>query len=223
MSPAGPARGRAMQRPQPRTIVFELQLAAVQARDRGGEAQPQAGARQRPALLKPHETLDDATAIGVGNAWSVIGDTTSEMRSPSASAPSTISAAAPLTLLASGPAYLIALSTRFASAWLTSSRLPRTGAETPALRSSATRPFSSAERFVQLADVARDLGRVELDHVVARLPGFGARDHQQRIEGADQLVGFGDGGFERGPVVGFAARRCATLARSGCACGSAAS
>ncbi len=35
-----------------------------------------------------------------------------------------------------------------------------------------------SQRLVHLADVARDLGGVELDHVIARLPGLGARDHQ---------------------------------------------
>ena len=50
-----------------------------------------------------------------------------------------------------------------------------------------------------------DVGGVEIVHVAARLPGLGARDHQQRIEGADQAVGFLDGPLQRGAVLGLAA------------------
>ena len=52
----------------------------------------------------------------------------------------------------------------------------------------------------------RDVGGVEIVHVAARLPGLGARDHQQRIEGADQAVGFLDGALQRRAVIGLAAR-----------------
>ena len=54
-------------------IVFELQFAAVQPGDSGCKAQAQAGAGRRAALLKTHETLDHAAAIGFRNAGTAIG------------------------------------------------------------------------------------------------------------------------------------------------------
>src|SRR5229473_5941772 len=55
-------------------IVLELELAAVQPRDRGGQAQPQSRARFGTALLQPHEALDRAAAIGLGNTAAAVGD-----------------------------------------------------------------------------------------------------------------------------------------------------
>src|SRR6516164_6140318 len=55
-------------------IVLELELATMQPCHRRGKAQPQPRARLRPALLKTHEALDDPTAVGLGNAGTVIGD-----------------------------------------------------------------------------------------------------------------------------------------------------
>src|ERR1035441_1848787 len=52
--------------------------------------------------------------------------TVSRIRSPSLSARTTISGVAPFATRSCGSAYLMALSTRLASAWLTSSRLPLT-------------------------------------------------------------------------------------------------
>ena len=50
-----------------------------------------------------------------------------------------------------------------------------------------------------------DIGGVEIIHVAARLPGLRARDHQQGVEGANQPVGFLNGPFKRGAVLGLAA------------------
>ena len=61
------------------------------------------------------------------------------------------------------------------------------------------------QRLVQFVDALGDVGGVEIVHVAARLPGLGARDHQQRVEGADQAVGFLDGPFQRRAVFGLAA------------------
>ncbi len=62
------------------------------------------------------------------------------------------------------------------------------------------------QRLVELVNAAGDIGRVEIIHVAARLAGLRARDHQQRVEGADQSVGFLDGPLQRRAVVGLAAR-----------------
>ena len=55
-------------------IVLELQFPAVQPGDGGSEAQPQSRARLRAALRKMHEALDDAAAIGFGDARAAVGD-----------------------------------------------------------------------------------------------------------------------------------------------------
>ena len=99
--------------------------------------------------------------------------------------------------------YLIAFSTRLASAWLISSRLPCSGAGFGLDAQGQAVVFG--QRLVEFVDAAGDVGGVEIVHVAARLPGLGARDHQQRIEGADQAVGFLDGAFQRGAIFGLAA------------------
>src|SRR2546422_11762865 len=61
-------------RAQAGRIVLQAQFAAVQMRDRGGEAQAQPRARLRAALLQPHEALDHAAAVVGGNAGPRVGD-----------------------------------------------------------------------------------------------------------------------------------------------------
>ena len=58
---------------EPGRIILKRQFATVQPRHRGGEAQAQAGARLRPALLEPHEALEHPFAVGLGNAGPVVG------------------------------------------------------------------------------------------------------------------------------------------------------
>ena len=60
------------------------------------------------------------------------------------------------------------------------------------------------QRLIEFVNAVGDVGGVEIVHVSARLPGLGARDHQQRVEGPDQAVGFLDGPFQRGAVFGLA-------------------
>ena len=45
-------------------IVFELQLAAMQPRNRRGKAQTQSQSRLRTALIQAHEAFDNAVPIG---------------------------------------------------------------------------------------------------------------------------------------------------------------
>ncbi len=52
------------------------------------------------------------------------------------------------------------------------------------------------ERLVELADVAGDISDVEFGHAVADFAGFGPRNHQQRVEGADQPFRLLDGLLE---------------------------
>ena len=61
------------------------------------------------------------------------------------------------------------------------------------------------ERLVEFVNAACDIGGVEVIHIAACLTGFGARDHQQCIEGPYQAVGFLDGAFKRAAVFGLAA------------------
>ena len=59
--------------------------AAVKLHHRLGEAQAEAGARLRAALLQPHETFGDALAVVlVGNARAVVGDAPGRFRRPRA-------------------------------------------------------------------------------------------------------------------------------------------
>jgi len=55
-------------------IVLELELAAMEAGHRRGEAQPQPRAGLRTALFEPNEALDRAASVGRGNAAAAIGD-----------------------------------------------------------------------------------------------------------------------------------------------------
>src|SRR6516162_3338225 len=55
-------------RSQPGMIVLKLELAPMQPRHRRREAEPESGAGLRAALLEPDDTLDRASAIGLGNA-----------------------------------------------------------------------------------------------------------------------------------------------------------
>ena len=59
---------------EPRRIVLEFQLAAVQPRHRSGQAQAEARARLRAALLKPHKTLDHPWPVGFRDARPLIRD-----------------------------------------------------------------------------------------------------------------------------------------------------
>ena len=70
----------------------------------------------------------------------------------------------------------MAFSTRLASAWLISSRLPCSGAGAVLTRRRHAVVFR--QRLVQFVDAVGDVGGVEIIHVAARLPGLGARDHQ---------------------------------------------
>src|SRR5215831_6772795 len=54
--------------------VAEPELAAVQRRDRGGEAQPETRTRQSAACLEPAESLHRMLAVGLGYAGTVVGD-----------------------------------------------------------------------------------------------------------------------------------------------------
>jgi len=60
-------------------------------------------------------------------------------------------------------------------------------------------------RFVEIGDVVDDLAQIHEFERVAMGAGFGFGDQQQRVEGRDQAVGFGDGAFERQHL--FVARR----------------
>jgi hypothetical protein len=87
----------------------------------------------------------------------------------------------------------MAFSTRLASAWLISSRCREWSPGPPPQRQALV----LGERLVKLMNTVGDLGRIEVRHIVAGLTGFGACDHQKRIERADQAVGLVDGPFQR--------------------------
>ncbi len=71
---------------------------------------------------------------------------------------------------------------------------------------SKRQPLVFRQRFVKLLDAVGDFSDIEIHHVIASLPGFGARDHQQGIERPDQPIGFIDRPLQCGSVFGFIAR-----------------
>ena len=80
-------------------------------------------------------------------------------------------------------------------AWPRSSRLPWTG------RSSSTETSSGHARLlgqglVELGDVAHGLRGVEVGQHLAGVAGLEPRDHQQRVEDADEVVALLDVGLE---------------------------
>ena len=60
------------------------------------------------------------------------------------------------------------------------------------------------ERLVQLTDVARNFGGVEFSHVIARVAGLGACNHQQGVKGPNEFIGLGNGQFQRRAVIAIA-------------------
>ena len=108
--------------------VAQPEFAAMERRDGRRQAEAQAGTRQGAAGIEPHEALHGVLALGLGDAGAVIGDAEQHLIAL-ARASIRICLASRLTTAPSGlrPAglpYLIAFSTRLASAWLISSRLP---------------------------------------------------------------------------------------------------
>ena len=171
-------------------------------------------------MLETHKAFDDPAAVGFGYAGPAIGDAEHDALAVIAGAHNNLRG------LAIGLAVRLGifdgvvdqirqrLSDQFAVA-ANRSGVRRFDRE--------RQPFLVGQRLVQLRDIAGDLGGIEFRHVVSRLPGFGPRDHQQRVESADQIVGFRDGRLEHGPVIGSSTWRRATLLRSDCAAASAAS
>ena len=171
----------------------KLEAAAVEFHHRLGEAQAEARARLRAALLQPHEALGGALAVGlVGNARTVVGDRRPDLAvRPRQRRPGRVG------LLAPHPAeYLMALSTMLDSAWPISSRLPvdDEGAGDVGFERHAD---LLGHRLVELDHVAHGGGEVDPADRFGGIAGFEPRDHQDGVEGADQLVGFGDRAFQR--------------------------
>ena len=85
----------------------------------------------------------------------------------------------------------MALSTMLDSAWPISSRFPVDQREAPASRFERHADLLGG-RLVELDHVAHRCGEVDLVDRLRGIAGFEPRDHQDGVEGADQLVGFGD-------------------------------
>ena len=194
---------------QPRVIVLERQFAAMQARHRRGKAQAQPEARLRAALLEAHEAFDHARTVAFRDAGAAIGHGEQNAVAVVERAQHDFR---PLAVdlggirLAVFDGIVEQIGDRLAHQLAVA--LDRRGAVGLDLERDA---LLLGQRLVKLADVAGDLGGVEIDHVVARLAGFGARDHQQRVEGADQPVRFLERGIERGAIFRLALGRAQGL------------
>ena len=130
----------------------------MQAGDGGDQAEPQAAAGLRAALLQAHEALQRALAVLRRHARPAVGDgdldrvadaRQSEMTMLPRVAPSALAA------FASSTEYLMALSTRLATAWLTSSRLAIEGQALRGVEISSAQARLLGDRLVELGDVAR--------------------------------------------------------------------
>src|SRR5664279_1973282 len=188
----------------------------MQPRHRRGEAQAEPGARLRTALFEADEALDHTRAVGFRNARSAVGDGEQD--------------AVALVERAHHDFRRRAVGDQVARLGIFDGIVDQIGerlADQLAVAFDLGRRIGLnlerdalllGQRLVQLADVVGDLGGVELAHVVARLAGFGARDHQQRVEGADQPLGVLDCSFQRGAVfacaLGGAQRLLAAIAQA---------
>ena len=109
--------------------VIEPEVTAMKRRDRRSQAQPKTGTGLGSACFQPNKSFHRMLAIGRRNSRPMVGDAEQH---PIALAPGLdqISlrrfepAGAERLRGRAGLPYLIAFSTRFASAWLISSRLP---------------------------------------------------------------------------------------------------
>ena len=114
--------------------IAEPEFAAMQRRHRRRQAEAEAGTGQRPARLQPHEPLDRMLAVAFGNAGPMIGDAEQHVVALAPRLDQDLPgahggrAASSGCTAGDGLPYLIAFSTRLASAWLISSRLPCSGA-----------------------------------------------------------------------------------------------
>ena len=173
----------------------------MQPRHRRGEAQPQPRARLRAALLEAHEALDRAAAIGLGNAAAAVGDREQDALALAHRLDHDLGLG-PVHAGAIGRAVFDGvvdqIGERLADELAVA--VHRSGGRRLDLELDA---LVVGERLVELAHAARDLGRIDLRHAVARLARFRPRDHEQRIEGADQRLGFLDRALERLPVLRF--------------------
>src|SRR5664280_746721 len=138
----GPPRGKAMTLLSPGWLSASVNSppcsrATAEARLRPS---PEPGCERLCSRRTKRSTTRARSASGMPGPLSA---TVSRIRSPSLSARTTISGVAPLLARSRGSVYLMALSTRLASAWLTSSRLPLTLAGASASTLSAM-PFCSA-------------------------------------------------------------------------------
>src|SRR5579859_2778642 len=174
---SGPYRSGAWQLDrafQPGMIVFELELAAVEPRDRGRQAQAEAGARLGAALLQAHEALDHPATIGFRNPRPAILDAERNA----------------LAFILGLDDDLRGAAVELARRRIFDGVVDQIGqrlADQLAIAAHRCRPrgidfehqaLLFGQRFVQFADVVRDLGGIEFIHVVAGMAGFGARDHQ---------------------------------------------
>ena len=194
-------------------------VAAMQLRDRRDEAQAKAR-RQASTGFPPA-----ARSARVTRAAVRLGDSGAVVRDPRTSrCPSVADRDRHLRFARASSAYLTALSTRFASAWLISSRLRVHHRPARSPRACSFDPRLLRDRLVELEHIARDARtrRTSENSVLGRTR-LGARDQQQRVERADQLIRLLDRRMQRLAVVGAPPCPAPAPARRGSASASAAS
>ncbi len=143
------------------------------------KAKPRAGLR--PALVKPHEALDDILALVGGDARPVVGDRKANAVRPAGNSFRLISPPV------ASPEYLIALSIRLKIAW----PIRFAGCLGWICRvrcwMSAPDPGLIRNRLVKFGAVGNNRRKLDWRPLRGDRTRFHARDHQKRIEGSDQI------------------------------------
>src|SRR5215469_16689226 len=155
-------------------IVFKLELTTMEPGHRRSPAEAEARTGLRAALLETNEALHHTAAVGVGNTGPAIGNAERDALAIIAGPNHDLGRDA--VHLAARPGIfdriVDEIGQGLANQLAITAHRRRCGSidlerDTLLIRN----------RLVKLANVAGDFGGVEFSHILARLPGFGARDH----------------------------------------------
>jgi hypothetical protein len=160
----------------------------MQPRHRSGEAEAQARARLRTALFEPHKAFDRTAPVGHGDARTAVGDFDQNMvalgRDHDRDGRRDVATIRDAIFDGVVDQVGERLGQQFAVAAHRDGRRPRLQRRVPSLRPAARKaPHAARDSAASNSACRRGLA------------GFGARDHQQRVEGLDQFVGFVDRGL----------------------------
>ena len=196
----------------------------MQPRHRGREAQPKPEPGSERLCSSRTKRSTTRAAVRLRNARAAVGDAEQDaVAFAAAPRPARSARRRHRPRRASGRAYLIALSTRLASAWLTSSRLPlhrrRSASPRPSARGPSPRPAARRVRRRRARSRRRRTRPSSSRACPDSARAIISSALKVRISSSDSSIV----AFQRRAVVGFVLARCAAPPRRGCAAASAAS